>query len=147
VVRAVEKAMSDQPARPRKAASSPYDALVIGLTLPRQALYERVDRRIDVMVASGWVDEVRHLLAQGVSRDAPAMTGIGYREIASHLAGEITLGDAVAAARKATRRLIRHQYNWFKLNDPRVMWLEAGRVADEQAAGAILKRWPILSGE
>ncbi len=138
VARALEMALSEQPVvRPRKAAAPPYDALVIGLTMPRPSLYARVDRRIDRMVAAGWVDEVRSLLARGAYRDAPAMTGIGYREIASHLAGEMTLEEAVAAARKATRRLIRHQYNWFKLSDPRILWLDAGPGARGRAVEAV----------
>ena len=141
LIRAIERAAaagkSDGHARPGKAAIPPFDALVIGLTLPRPELYERIDRRIDAMVAAGWADEVRKLLGAGVPRDASAMSSIGYREMAAHVAGEMTLEDAAAAAKRATRRLVRHQYNWFKLDDPRIVWLAAGPDAGPAAAVAV----------
>jgi tRNA dimethylallyltransferase len=144
LIRAIERAaaagQSGGHARPGKAAAPPYDALVIGLTLPRPELYERIDRRIDAMVAAGWADEVRKLLGAGVPRDAVGMSGIGYPEMAAHVAGEVTVEDAAAAAKRATRRLVRRQYNWFKLDDPRIVWPAAGPDA-EGGAIALVQRW------
>ena len=142
VIRALERAAAGPGAasRPKKAAAPPFDALVIGLTLPRHELYARIDRRIDAMAAAGWADEVRRLLASGVSRDCPVMSSIGYRGMAAYVSGEISLEEAIAAARKDTRRLVRHQYNWFKLSDPRILWLEGGEGAEEQAAH-VIRAW------
>jgi tRNA dimethylallyltransferase len=139
VMRALERSLAgaEGPALPRKAAEPPFDAFIIGLTLPRRALYERIDRRIDAMVSAGWADEVRRLLSSGTPRAASAMSSIGYREMASQIAGEMTLDEAVAAAKRATRRLVRHQYNWFKLSDPRIYWLEAGGQMVQRAQAAV----------
>ncbi len=131
VVRALERVLSGRTGATRaKQTESPYDALVIGLTTSRPELYASIDRRIDKMICAGWVDEVKKLLAAGVSLSEPAMTGIGYREIAAAIAGEITLEEAIAAAKRSTRRLIRHQYNWFKLSDPRIRWVESAGADD-----------------
>jgi tRNA dimethylallyltransferase len=101
-----------------------YRVLRIGLTLPRPALYARIDARVDAMLASGLVEEVRALLAHGYSPDLPSMSGLGYRQIAQHLAGEITLAEATALIKRHTRRFVRQQYNWFRLNDPAIRWLD-----------------------
>lgn len=105
----------------------PYDIMIIGLTLPRPQLYQRVDRRVDGMIAAGLVDEVRALLAQGYDPDLPAMSGLGYREIIEYLCDQISLEDAIQAIKSNTRKFIRHQYNWFKPNDPRIQWFDLDR--------------------
>ena len=81
--------------------------------------------------STGWSsrdgpDEVQGLLAAGVRDDSPGMSAIGYRDMARHVRGEITLDELKAAVLKATRTLVRRQFNWFKLTDPRIAWLEAG---------------------
>jgi tRNA dimethylallyltransferase len=107
-------------------------ARLIGLTLPRPALYARIDRRYDQMVEAGWLDEVRWLLARGYRRDLPSMSGLGYREMAAHLVGEVGLGEALARTKARCHRYARAQYGWFRLDDPRIAWVEAGPGADEQ---------------
>ena len=135
VMRAIERARAGEPGTGGVLSPDrpPYDALVIGLTAERQSLYERVDERIDRMVEQGWADEVQGLLAAGVGDDDPGMSAIGYRDIARHVRGEISLEEVKAAVQKATRTLVRRQYNWFKPNDPRIAWLEAGPDAISQA--------------
>lgn len=125
VIRALEVAAAGGTA-PAKAGTPPFDALILGLTMPRKDLYEQADRRMDAMLARGWLGEVRRLLDAGVPADAPAMSAIGYRDLASHLAGAMSQEEAVASAKQATRRLIRHQYNWFRLSDERIRWPDAG---------------------
>jgi tRNA dimethylallyltransferase len=100
----------------------PFDSVRLGLALPRLQLYEKIDRRIDGMIEAGLVDEVRRLLEGGYDRNLPSMSAIGYREIAAHLAGEITLDDAVQRMRRATRKFVRHQANWFRETDPAIRW-------------------------
>ena len=126
VIRALEVAAAAEVRTPGKAATPPFDTLILGLTMPRRDLYERADRRVDTMIARGWLDEVRRLLDDGVPPDAPAMSAIGYRDLASHLAGAVSLDEAAASIKRATRRLIRHQYSWFRLSDERIRWLEVG---------------------
>jgi tRNA dimethylallyltransferase len=102
----------------------PYDLLWIGLTMPRAELYRRVDERIERMVAAGWIDEVRDLLARGYSLDLPAFSALGYREIAAHVQGDLDREEAVALIKRGTRNFIRHQYAWFKPQDPRLRWFD-----------------------
>jgi tRNA dimethylallyltransferase len=116
-----------------------YRILRIGLTLPRPALYARIDARVDAMLADGLVEEVRGLLAQGYSLDLPAMSGLGYRQIAQHLAGEIGLQEATALIKRHTRRFVRQQYNWFRLDDPAIHWLDAAEGDPAPAAMALVR--------
>jgi len=142
VIRAIEVAQAGGNTGPRRAEEPPYDALIIGLRIGRERLYARIDARIDGMLMAGWVDEVRAMVERGVPMNAPAMTGIGYRELAGYLAGERTYADAVQAARRATRSLARHQANWFSADDTRINWLDA---ADPEgattAATALVESW------
>ena len=102
----------------------PYEALWIGLTMPRAALYARADERVDRMVAAGWVDEVRDLVVRGYGLDLPALSALGYREIGRTLQGELSLAEALALIKRHTHRFIRHQYAWFGLQDPRIRWFD-----------------------
>lgn len=106
----------------REAQPPPFATLRVGLSLPRPELYQRIDERIEAMLQAGLVEEVRGLLARGYARTLPSMSAIGYREIAAHLAGEISLEEAAAQMRRATRRLVRTQANWFRASDPRIQW-------------------------
>ena len=110
----------------RRRQTPPYQSLIIGLTLERKALYERIDRRVEAMFADGWPQEVARLLEMGYSTELPAMSSLGYREVASYLAGEMSLDEAKERIKTATHRFARSQYAWFKLKDPRIKWLDAG---------------------
>jgi tRNA dimethylallyltransferase len=142
VIRAIEVAQAGGNTGPRRAEQPPYDALMIGLKLGRERLYARIDARIDGMLMAGWVDEVRAMVERGVPMNAPAMTGIGYRELAGYLAGERTYADAVHATRRATRSLARHQDNWFSADDTRINWLDAADLEGAAtAATALVESW------
>lgn len=120
-----------------------FETLVIGLRLPRDVLYRRIDERVERMIAAGLIDEVERLLAMGYSRELPSMSGIGYKEACAHLAGEMTLAEAAARIKTETHRLARHQNAWFKADDPRIGWLDAGEGVVEEAerlAGEFLGR-------
>lgn len=118
----------------------PYRVLQLGLTMERQVLYKRADQRIERMIEGGLVDEVQRLLDQGYGPWLPAMSGIGYCEVDRYLGGEISLEEAIRHMKAKTRRFIRHQYNWFRLDDPRIRWIQQGTQAMEQAS-AILQGW------
>jgi len=108
----------------------PYQIVQIGLTMPRELLYQRVDWRIDKMMELGLLAEVRRLAEAGYGWEQPAMMGLGYQQLGQYLRGEISLDEAVALIKKETRRFIRQQYNWFRLDDERIHWFEAGDAAD-----------------
>jgi tRNA dimethylallyltransferase len=95
----------------------------IGLTLPRDELYRRVDQRIDDMIARGWLDEVRTLAAR-YAWHLPALSSLGYPEMGAVLRGEISLTDAAQSIKHHTHRFIRHQYAWFRRSDPRIEWFD-----------------------
>ncbi len=120
----------------REKSPPPYQVLFIGLTRPREDLYRRIDQRIERMLAQGLVDEVRGLLAAGYDPNLPALTGIGYRQIVDYLQGRCTLEEAVRAIRKATRRYVRHQYNWFRLDDERIWWVDVSAPGAEAKIAA-----------
>ena len=111
-----------------------FESLVIGLRTAREALYERIDARVDAMMAAGFPDEVRGLVDRGYGCELPSMSGIGYREVCAHLRGEMSLDEAVARTKTGTHRLARHQNTWFKAGDERIRWIEADEGAGEAAA-------------
>jgi tRNA dimethylallyltransferase len=106
----------------RGQGESPYHLISIGLSRPREELYRRVDERIDLMFANGFLDEVKDLLAQGYSADLPGMSAIGYRECIRVIQGELTIEQAKAEMKRITRIFVRRQGNWFKESDPNIHW-------------------------
>ena len=144
VIRALEIALSrkddaqsrgDDDEMPRKIPPD-YDALVVGLTMERSALYERIDTRIDAQMAAGWLDEVRGLRELGFGMEHAALSGLGYGELMRHLDGEMVLDEAVQRIKYRTHRYARQQYNWFRLGDERIRWLDAP-VGDAEYAGLV----------
>ncbi len=116
----------------RGQSESPYHLITIGLMRPRAELYERVDKRIDLMFANGFLDEVKGLLAKGYSPSLPTMSAIGYRECVRVIQGELNEEQAKAEIRHATRVFVRRQANWFKESDPNIKWFQVKEgVAEE----------------
>jgi len=113
-------------------------AVQIGLTMDRQALYRRIDARVDEQMAAGLVDEVRRLLARGYAPTLPAMRGLGYKEIAEYLQGQVPLDEAVRRLKRNTRRFARRQYTWFR-RDGRIRWLDVGEMGPEEVADRIVR--------
>lgn len=108
----------------RGASPPPYNLTIIGLTVERSELYQRIDQRVDAMISAGLVDEVRGLLDRGYGLDIPAMASPGYREIGQHLEGRLSLDEAISRTKLATHQLARRQYSWFSLRDERIAWFE-----------------------
>jgi tRNA dimethylallyltransferase len=100
----------------------PFDVLMIGLTMARDALYVRADARVEAMMAAGFLDEVRWLLAEGYDRSLPAMSALGYLQLAGHLLDGIPLADAVATTKQGTRGFIRRQETWFRRHKDQAVW-------------------------
>ncbi len=93
--------------------SSKYDTLLIGLNMPRELLYERINRRVDMMMSSGLVDEVKALMKAGYS-DARSMRAIGYKELMPYIEGELTEEEAVTQLKQNSRRFAKRQLTWFR---------------------------------
>ena len=108
------------------AEQPPYRILTIGLTRNREQLYQRIDQRVEQMLAQGLVAETQHLLERGYTEALPAMSSLGYRECIAYLRGELSLDEASNALKLATHRFVRRQYtafrgmkdvHWFDLDD------------------------------
>ena len=124
-------------------------AWYIHLTLPREALRSRIAHRVDAMLAAGFVDEVRSVLARGVPSDAPGLDGVGYREVVAMLEGRLPAGDLREAIATATRRYAKRQETWFRnqlgardaVRGEREVWTLDATEKPEMLAGKILERW------
>ncbi len=99
-----------------------YDAVWFGLNMPRELLYDRINRRVDLMMERGLLDEVKTLRALGVSTQSTAMQAIGYKELLRYLDGECALEEAVELIKQESRRYAKRQLTWFKRN-PDIHWL------------------------
>ena len=134
VIRALEVCMSS--GKPLSAFGSdfqntagnelpPNDAMMIGITMPRERLYERINTRVDQMMAAGFLHEVQSLLESGYDPTLPAFQAIGYRQLMDHLGGKLTLVEAVEQIKRETRRFAKRQITWFK-RYARIRWFDAG---------------------
>ena len=103
-------------------AERPFAALMIGLNRDRDVLYRRIEGRIDWQLAHGLIEETKHLLAQGYRRDSAAMKGLGYRQVAEHLAGEYDAAEMVRRFKRDTRHFSKRQMTWFR-KEPGIQWL------------------------
>jgi tRNA dimethylallyltransferase len=102
-------------------ADEPFHALKICLQLDRQKLYDRIDRRVDLMVEAGFVDEVQKLLGMGYSADLKSMQSIGYRHIIDFLEGRGSWDEGVRILKRDTRRYAKRQLTWFGA-DKDIIW-------------------------
>jgi tRNA dimethylallyltransferase len=100
-----------------------YDAALLGLELPSEALYARIADRVDRMFAAGLVDEVRGLLGLGLREGRTASRAVGYQQVIAALDGQCSMRRAAEETVRATRRLVRRQRSWFR-RDPRIHWLD-----------------------
>lgn len=101
---------------------SVYDAEIFGILRPREELYYRINKRVDIMVGLGLVDEVRDLLDMGISPSCTSMQAIGYKELAEYLNGSCTLEFAIEKIKLESRRYAKRQITWFKRNKD-IKWL------------------------
>ena len=116
-----------------------YDLLIIGLDAGRDTLYERIDRRVDEMLAQGLLEEV------GAARRrlwlAPAgVSALGYRQLGL-FARRLSLEEAVERIKYETHRFVRQQYTWFRRDDPRIHWFDIGEAGYEERAAALVAAW------
>ncbi len=100
-----------------------YQAAYLALNLPRDILYQRINQRVDLMIAQGLEQEVRQALVQGVPKNALSMTSLGYRQMIQYLDGEISLEKAIELIKRDTRHFAKRQLTWFR-HDPNIQWVE-----------------------
>lgn len=130
VVRALEVCLETQQpiSELQRKHPPPYRMAYHGLTLEREALYERADCRVDEMMKAGFLNEVRTLLDMGYDRHLPSMSGLGYAQLAAHALDGIALDEAIASTKFDTHDFIRRQYTWFRGHDPGILWHNMGQV-------------------
>lgn len=110
---------------------SPYDFVYFVLDMPREKLYERIDKRVDKMMSDGLVSEVKKLMDMGLTREHVSMKGLGYKEIIAYLEGETTLEEAVYTIKRDTRRFAKRQLTWFR-RESDITWIEKDNYRDEE---------------
>jgi tRNA dimethylallyltransferase len=96
------------------AGNAPYNTVKFNITMPRELLYDRINLRVDKMIAAGLAEEVEFLINYGVPADSTSMQGIGYKEMLLYLKGELSLSDTADMIKQATRRYAKRQITWFK---------------------------------
>ena len=108
--------------RMQKEQTSPYNLAYFVLNAPRDLLYQRIDARVDQMLADGLVDEIKKLQKKGCHRGMVSMQGLGYKEILAYLEGEYPLEEAVRILKRDTRHFAKRQLTWFRREDD-VIWV------------------------
>lgn len=103
-------------------AERPFSSLIVGLNRNREALYRRIEQRIDWQLENGLMDETRRLLARGYGRDLPAMKGLGYRQVSGYLAGEYDAEEMARRFKQDTRRFAKRQMTWFR-KESGIQWM------------------------
>lgn len=125
IVRALEIVMTTGATlkNQQKTVEMPYDVLYIGMEVEREALFERINTRVDVMIGSGLIDEARGLLNK-YGAESQAMSGIGYRQLARFFTGTLPLREAIERIKIDSRHYAKRQLTWFKA-DSRVVWVKS----------------------
>lgn len=113
------------------------DTRFVGLTMERSVLYERIDARVDTMLAVGLLDEVASLLQDGYRAAITAAQAIGYKELVPVLEGRVSLDVAAAEIKRASRRYAKRQLTWFRA-DPRIRWVDVTGLSTDAAVLAVL---------
>jgi tRNA dimethylallyltransferase len=132
VIRAMEILLTTgKPSEAKKKIESPYQTMIIGLSVAPRQLAERIERRTTQLLEQGWMDEVHSLLKKGYTKEDPGMRSVGYREIIEAIEQEKTSGNDLHALSETisakTRQYAKRQMTWWKRND-RIRWIDAAAV-------------------
>lgn len=117
-----------------------YDVILLGLTRNRAELYDRINRRVDILMDMGLLDEVKGLYDMGLNQENISMKGIGYKEIMDHLDGRCTIEDAVETIKKNTRHYAKKQLTWFRRYDT-MKWIDISDYDNDESAFEVMKEW------
>jgi tRNA dimethylallyltransferase len=108
-----------------------YNPIIIVLNREREHLYQRINKRVDIMMDGGLVDEVKKLLSLGYTKDMISMQGIGYKEIIKYLEGEYSLDEAVEIIKRDSRRYAKRQLTWFRRYNS-AKWFNLDEYSDKE---------------
>ena len=134
VIRAIEVCMSGQKMNDFSKDlryNEKYKPIIIVLNREREHLYERINKRVDIMMDNGLINEVKNLLKMGYTKDMISMQGIGYKEIIKYLDGEYTLDEAIDIIKRDSRRYAKRQLTWFRRYDD-AKWFNLDEYSDSQ---------------
>lgn len=143
VVRALEIASGGEKNRPFERSfvkTSDYDYVLIGLIRNRDELYDRINRRVDMLFEEGLENEVRSLLEMGLNEDDISMKGIGYKELIGYFHGNYDFDEAVNLIKKNTRHLAKRQITWFK-RYPDINWFNISEYKSDDEAIEVIINW------
>lgn len=143
LIRALELYEQNQMPMRAEKLQSPFDFLMIGLTMPRDLLYERINRRVDLMIEEGLVDEVKELLHTMQNEQLTSMQSLGYKELIPYIHGEISLEEAVELIKKRTRQFAKRQLTWFRHMED-IHWFD---VSPEQKEYNLSQIFKIVAGK
>ncbi len=142
IIRALEvyhltgKPMSEQK-QDQTREEGKYSVAMVGLTMPREQLYERINKRVELMFQQGLIEEVENILLEGYQTDLPALQSIGYKETIAYLKGEITKQEAMEQIQLATRHYAKRQWTWFR-RDERVFWIDVSLYSKQELTNKIV---------
>ena len=141
VIRALEiiKETGFKPSQFAKQRRTEFNPLIIGLTTSRPDLYRMIDLRVDHMMQTGFLEEVKELTIKGYKMGVGSLASPGYRELGQYLEGTYSLEEAISKTKFQTHRLARRQYTWFKSEDTRINWLDINKVDVYQQASTLIK--------
>ena len=115
--------------REHRFTDKPFKVLKIGLHMDREVLYNRINRRVDTMMAAGLVDEVKGLLGMNYTKDLKSMQSIGYRHVVDFIEGSLSWDETIRTLKRDTRRYAKRQLTWYKA-DSEIVWIEPDRLSD-----------------
>ena len=108
--------------------------------MDRAKLYERIDKRVDIMLEKGLIEEVKKLKEMGCNENMQSMKGIGYKEVLYYLQGNITLDEMIYLIKKGSRNYAKRQLTWFR-KDKRAIWINKDEFSsDEDIVNSIIKK-------
>jgi len=136
VVLASGRTLSDWQ-RSETAPPGNWDAFLTVITRPRDVLRRRADLRVTGMLRAGWRDEVRSLLAAGLTPDSPGMKALGYRPLALAALGHMAEDEAERIVRRDTSRYVKRQFTWFR-KDPEAVWFDADALGESEAVSRLV---------
>jgi len=106
-----------------RSVPSPYNTTMFAIDVAREILYDKINRRVDIMMDMGLVEEVKSIVDMGIGKDTTAMQAIGYKEIVQYLDGEISIEEAVDKIKQGSRRYAKRQLTWYRRNE-KVNWVK-----------------------
>ncbi len=123
-----------------KEETADYDVILLGLTRDRAELYDRINKRVELLMEAGLLDEVKGLMEMGLTQENISMKGIGYKELMDHLQGEYSLEEAIDKIQKNTRHYAKKQLTWFRRYD-KINWFNISEFTDDDAAAEEMIAW------